>query len=272
MFGKLDREYDDAKHLGMLVPLRHLAGALGWKTFSTTIKGVGKVTLRPGSTDIYVLRQVFHKQEYNFSWQKQYARLPKAIARAVANGQTPVIVDCGANIGASSLYFARRYPQATVLAVEPDPGNAALCRINTLGLSNIVTHEAAIGSSPGCVELVSDTPFGAEWAFQTRRAAEGSVAVVTINDLLASIPNAVPGLGKIDIEGFEEDLFSANTEWLDRTTVVIVEPHDWLFDDRATSRTLQSAMGKRNFDLLISAENLVYVNRDEPAIGAPAGT
>src|SRR5436309_569985 len=30
------------------------------------------------------------------------------------------IIDCGANIGLTSVYYANKYPQATIIAVEPE--------------------------------------------------------------------------------------------------------------------------------------------------------
>jgi hypothetical protein len=65
----------------------------------------------------------------------------------------------------------------------------------------------------------------------------------------------------VDIEGFDDDLFSAvDLSWIDRTVCLLVEPHDWLLP--GSSQSLQRAMALRNFDLLISGENLVYVRRD----------
>src|SRR5438105_2732424 len=35
--------------------------------------------------------------------------------------QSPLILDCGANIGLSTLYFKRAFPNARIIAFEPDP-------------------------------------------------------------------------------------------------------------------------------------------------------
>jgi hypothetical protein len=67
--------------------------------------------------------------------------------------------------------------------------------------------------------------------------------VVTMSELFAG-GNCTPFTAKIDIEGFESDLFSQNLEWLDEVFLVYIEPHDWLFPTQGTSRTFQRAMGK----------------------------
>src|SRR5215203_7438092 len=53
-----------------------------------------------------------------------------------ADTSTPVIIDCGANIGLSILYFKKIYKQAQIEAFEPDGKNFELlvqnCNINGL--------------------------------------------------------------------------------------------------------------------------------------------
>jgi hypothetical protein len=97
------------------------------------------------------------------------------------------------------------------------------------------------------------------WAVTTVRTETGGLAAITMDDAIASVPNGAPFIAKIDIEGFEADLFAGDLAWIDRMALVMIEPHDWLFPGKKTSRTFQSAMGDRDFELFISGENLVYV-------------
>ena len=122
--------------------------------------------------------------------------------------------------------------------------------------------EAAIGSVPGFVELSHEGLHdNLSWGSQTVRVAQG-VPIVTIDDAVSVVPNAELFIVKIDIEGFEHDLFRENVGWIDRATMIIVEPHDWLLPGRRTSKFLQKEMGQRDFDLFICDENLVYVRSD----------
>ncbi|QKT03354.1 FkbM family methyltransferase [Ectothiorhodospiraceae bacterium 2226] len=57
-----------------------------------------------------------------------------------------MILDTGANIGTSALYFAQRYPRAR-LAVEPEDGNFALLETNTRHLPNVTALKAAVWGS-----------------------------------------------------------------------------------------------------------------------------
>jgi len=72
----------------------------------------------------------------------------------------------------------------------------------------------------------------------------------------------VPFIAKIDIEGFESDLFSANTQWLADTFVVFIEPHDWLLPGKCTSRSFQAAMGEEDYEIYLSGEILTYIRRE----------
>jgi hypothetical protein len=64
---------------------------------------------------------------------------------------------------------------------------------------------------------------------------------------------------KIDIEGFEKDLFSSETSWLSEATVVIIELHDWMLPGQYNSLPFQKAMLPVNSEVLISGENLIFV-------------
>jgi FkbM family methyltransferase len=66
------------------------------------------------STLNYLYREVFARQHYYFR----------------AQTQSPVILDCGANIGMASLYFKWLYPGSHVIAFEPDPATFRLLKEN----------------------------------------------------------------------------------------------------------------------------------------------
>ena len=61
----------------------------------------------------------------------------------------PVIVDVGANIGQFTNAVKLFYPDARVIAFEPDPEVFADLETNTAGLSNVTLHNEALGSEAG---------------------------------------------------------------------------------------------------------------------------
>lgn len=70
--------------------------------------------------------------------------------------------------------------------------------------------------------------------------------------------DADPFIVKVDIEGFEADLFSANTQWVGRTPIIITELHNWLIADAdATYRTCMVSRMRSEFalgEIIISLE------------------
>jgi FkbM family methyltransferase len=213
--------------------------------------------LRPRDSDVEVLRHVFADKAYNLALVPQNARIMTRHDDIVSRGRKPIIIDAGANIGASPIWFAEKYPQAKIIAVEPDPSSAKIARRNCT-LSNIQVVEAAIGSSSGKVRLAKSHP--SSIAVKVVRDEGADVPVVTIPDLMAEYGEAGELLMvKIDIEGFEKDLFSKNTSWIDDVQAIIVEPHDWLFPGQFSSLPMQKALLDHNFEMLVLGENLIFV-------------
>ena len=98
------------------------------------------------------------------------------------------------------------------------------------------------------------------WTVRTERSENGDVSLVTIPDLIdAEGPGASLFLVKIDIEGFEKDVFGNATPWIDKSAATIVEIHDWLFPGEGTSRNLFRDMANLEREVLISGENLIFL-------------
>ena len=114
---------------------------------------------------------------------------------------------------------------------------------------------AAIGCESGHVQLVDE---GMGWAVKTERASSG-LPVVTLDDAFAASGGDTPFIVKIDIEGFERDLFSANLDWLARTYVVCIELHDWMLPGELSSHNVQKAIAQHPFELFMCGENIFYV-------------
>lgn len=228
---------------------------------SLRIEGIGKVRIRPRDSDYVIFRQVFVERQYEVPYPSAQTRIRAAYEAMLANGVTPLIVDCGANVGAASLWFAREFPRARVIAVEPDSANASLARRNCARFPTIEVVEAAVGAEPGYAQLEQPT-WGGSAGVTTERHDSG-VPIVTLNELVGRATDAAVLVVKIDIEGFEADLFTTNCEWLDGTVAVFLEPHDWVMPGKGTSSSFQSELGRRDFEIFVDGENLIYVAPDQ---------
>jgi FkbM family methyltransferase len=170
----------------------------------------------------------------------------------LAAGKQPLILDAGANIGASCLYFSCIYPGSFVVAIEPERNNCSLLKRNCENRP-IRVIEGAIGAEPGTL-FVRD-PGLSDWGFRVCESGNYQVAVFTPNEILAEYYETefVPPLFKIDIEGSEELLFSGNLQWLDKFAMIVIELHDWMLPGRRSSRSFLQAVAIREFDFLLQA-------------------
>ena len=245
----------DALGFGILTALKSIGRHFGKGYMTVYVRGVGSVAIRKQQSDFDTLRQCFRDKEYAVGNCEVEARILREYHTIIERGMIPVIVDAGANVGAASLWFRKEFPLATVVAIEPDAGNVEILKRNVGGDGKVKVMQAAIGSSPGFVAVQNN---GAAWAITTERAEQGC-PIITMDQSVWEVPDGIPFLAKIDIEGFEEDLFAKNVGWLDRTFAVFIEPHDWLLPGKHTSGSFQKAMALRDFELFMRGENLLYV-------------
>lgn len=221
--------------------------------------GLQRRSTRPATSDAQVFLDVFHHLAYDTARFAQDASLAAAYAAIRARGATPLIIDAGANVGAASLYYRDTYPAAAVVAVEPEAGNYAELARNLVGDVLALPLRAAIAGNDGAVAVV-DAGLDS-WGFRTEAASAGAATVPA-----HSVPTLIalarehwaiePFIIKIDIEGFETDLFSGDVSWIDAFALVVVELHDWMLPGTASSRPVVAALAARNRDFLIRGENI----------------
>lgn len=140
-----------------------------------------------------------------------------------SDNPAPLIVDCGANIGLSCIFFKRRYPASRILAFEPDPALFAALRANlqSFGLRDVALYNQAVWTS------ATRLPFWAEGAFSGRVALAGdragliTVPAVRLRDFL----DQPVELLKLDVEGAELAVLADCAERLANVARIFVEYH-----------------------------------------------
>lgn len=233
--------------------------SIGSDVQALNIPRVGHLRLRKRTTDRHVFFQVFVQRGYDFSGFEQNAHLQKIYDGAVAKGELPLIIDCGANIGLSAVWYAVRYPAARVFAVEPEAGNFALLCANARPFPNIVPINAAVWDNDASLAIVDAA--AAAWSFQVSESAPGESALcaVTIPAIMAQAEANRLLLAKIDIEGAEQTLFRANTDLMESTTAIAIELHDWMLPGRGSSRPFLTALARYPFEIVWRGETMFCV-------------
>lgn len=153
------------------------------------------------------------------------------------------IVDAGANIGMASIYFAHRYPEAKIIAIEPEASNFAVLSRNVQPYPTISPIHAALWNQDGEVNIGKPDPetgASGKWSFVARRQGTGdTVRALTIPTLMRELDVQVIDLAKIDIEGSEREIFE-DTGWLTGLGGMMIELHDRFRP--GCSKTVESAM------------------------------
>ena len=165
------------------------------------------ISLRAVGGDITILYEVFTERAY----QIPDAALPPDTVRTV--------VDCGAHIGLSALYFAYRYPRARVIAVEPNPTNFRMLAANTAQEPRITPIQACISDRSGVSHIGLEGP---GWGHRTGSVGV-EVAALTLEDICKRFGIGTIDLLKMDVEGAERAVFANG---VGDTRVVAAELHD----------------------------------------------
>lgn len=142
----------------------------------------------------------------------------------------PQIVDVGANIGLASLYFHRRYPDASIRAIEADPDVFPLLDRNLrrnlpsadVRMDNVAAHDAATS-----IKLYRHAAKPGRLTTSTDPSRGGPVAVDVPAMPMSSLVGAHVDLLKIDIEGAEHRVISelSDAGALDRVDRIVLELH-----------------------------------------------
>ena len=115
------------------------------------------------------------------------------------NNQKPKIIDCGANIGVSILYFKRLYPDSQIIGFEPDPKIFKILQENLRFCNNDqVSYKKAVWNEETSINFLPDEADGG------KITEEGQLTVQTVrlSDYLSENIDFL----KMDIEGAEHDV------------------------------------------------------------------
>lgn len=240
----------------------------GWATIEVATCNLGKRSFRyrAGTSDGPVVQQIFVQRNYDVSRLSRAGDLRTFYNRVLAAGSVPLIIDAGANIGASTLYLADSWPEARVIAIEPDAANLELLCSNTSGLPHVTCLHAALAACPGEM-LVVDPGIG-HWGLRALPASQvlsgaivrEPVPALGMEDLLRQHAGpCAPFMCKIDIEGGERNLFSDQTGWIDSFPLLVIELHDWLFPGQGNSHNFLREISLRDRDFVYLGENIFSI-------------
>lgn len=157
-----------------------------------------------------------------------------------ASTPSPYILDCGANIGLSILYFKRLYPDSRITAFEPEPHlfNILEANIQAFGCSHVSLINKAIWTNESEAEFIIEGADGSRLVHpvdQARPEKKIQVQTVRLRDYLRDDP--IDFL-KIDTEGAETDVLLDCADSLDRVQKFFIEYHSFVDEEQRLDELL----------------------------------
>lgn len=208
--------------------------------------------LRRKGSDFNVYKQVIFGKEYQ-----------PIIDFFIINQIHPqFIIDCGANIGLTSMLLGYHFKDAIIYAIEPDGSNFEMLKYNTQFNQNINLINKAVWSEVTTLKIDRNFRDGQDWSVRTVRdscASYDAVQTITIMEILKESNIDTIDLLKIDIEGAEAELFRSenNYEFLEYTNCIAIEIHDECID----RQTIYNILKKKSFILFNSGELTVGIRK-----------
>jgi FkbM family methyltransferase len=182
---------------------RYTAGTYKWKD--------GLVEFPDAASFAYIYKEVFIEQIYKFDTKRAQ----------------PLIIDCGANMGLSVLYFKDQYPGSRVIAFEPERTIFSYLKKNveSLGLENVELVNKAVWSSNKTL-LFSNEGADASRIAALKDNDRGFTSTYEVQAVrLSEFIDREVDLLKIDIEGAEAEVIREIEPKLKFVKHVFIEYH-----------------------------------------------
>jgi FkbM family methyltransferase len=209
----------------------------------SNIAGFGKLAMRKNTSDEKVFWQIFVEKELDLDYKIE----PK------------LIIDGGANIGASTLWFAKKFLSAQIIAIEPEEYNFKILQKNCGSLPNVKLIKAALWNKN--IDLKIKNIGLGKWGFvvvESKPDDKKKISAITIDNILTDSGHEEISILKLDVEGSEKELFESGFEsWLGKVKVLIIELHERMLP--GVEKSFRSAIAKYDFTEIKNGEKIILI-------------
>lgn len=202
--------------------------------------------LRKDTSDIEAFYQIFFHDEYD----------TKYVAAPVN------IIDGGANVGLFTIWVKNKFPDAQVIAIEPDPENYAVMQKNVSMYKNVHCENCGLWDRSTRLKVYDKYNRG-NWGFVAEENQAGTIQALSIDDIMQKYNWSFIDILKLDIETAEKKVFSGDYKgWLKKTRMLVVELHDEM--EPGCSKTFFDAVHSTfdNYTYAVKGENTIIINND----------
>ena len=205
-------------------------------------------------SDYSVFYQIFNKKEYEILLSIYHLNM--------LNFEKTIIIDAGANVGYTSIFFLNKLDNPQIFGIEPSKANIEIYKKNIIlnGYSeNVIFYENALcGEVNKKFNIDSSFRDGLDWGLFTQEDEFGLIRGITLNQIIFENKLNYISILKIDIEGSERFIFKedGDLEFLNITKIIALEIHD----EFSIRNTINEILYKRNFVLIESGELTIGIN------------
>ena len=193
-------------------------------------------------SDIYTFQEIFIRRDYEYDF-------PRPVR---------TIIDAGSNLGYAAIYFARKYPKARIICLEPDPENFSFVEKNTAGYDQITAVNKALWKSNDDIVIINPQSHNRGYMVGEQQGDEATtLGAISPTSLMSAFNLEEIDIFKIDIEGAEQEVFEADPEvWLSKTNSLFIELHDRM--KPLSSQPVFRAVSQHPFMFDKKGENLIF--------------
>jgi FkbM family methyltransferase len=205
---KMIRDAEYRRNFEIHAELDRLDRVPRYTAASTNIFG-GRFELVDSKSFISQYKAIFQQQIYRFDARKE----------------EPLIIDGGANVGLSMLYFKRSFPRSRIIAFEPDPDvfQALAKNCAAFQLENVQLVPQALWTKAGAVKFDREGADAGRIAADTESLQAVEISACRLKDYLQQDVDLL----KLDLEGAELDVLLDCAEVLGNVDKVVVEYHSF---------------------------------------------
>lgn len=156
----------------------------------------------------------------------------------------PVIIDCGANMGLSILFFSKRFPNAEIIAFEPDDAVLPFLEKNiySQGIKNVELHKKAVWREETELTFYTDNGLGGRIGKEYNNQTPKIIKAIRLRNFL----NRPINMLKIDIEGSEYTVLQDCENLLHNVNHIFVEYHSF-FDEEQHLEDILTILKRQGF-------------------------
>jgi FkbM family methyltransferase len=153
----------------------------------------------------------------------------------------PYIIDCGSNIGLAVLYLTSKYPDAQVVAFEPDDTNFSYLQKNIRdnNLVNVELRKEAVWKEDTTLQFASEGTLGSKISHEGVPGGQGKDTIVVKAMRLKNLLNRPIDFLKLDIEGAEYEVVKDCADRLHLVEFLFVEFHGYFSKTHELTEILQ---------------------------------